>query len=82
MKSLRGDVSLKWLPRLSFIVCAVILFGVVLVQPPTSFGQGATGAISGTVSDSSGAVIPNAKVILRNVATGAERTALAKPTET
>ena len=82
MKSLRGDVSLKWLPRLSFIVCAVILFGVVLVQPPTSFGQGATGAISGTVSDSSGAVIPNAKVILRNVATGAERTAVANPTGT
>ena len=39
-----------------------------------AFGQGATGTINGTVSDSSGAVIPAAKVVLRNVATGVQQT--------
>ena len=39
-----------------------------------AFGQGATGAINGTLSDASGAVIPGAKVVLRNVATGVETT--------
>ena len=82
MKSLRGNVSLQWLPRLKFLVCALILFGVVLVHPLSAFGQGATGAINGTVTDSSGAVIPSATVTLRNAATGAERTALTNATGT
>src|SRR2546428_6601408 len=82
MKGLLGNRSLKRLSRLSLIACALILFAIVLVYSPTAFGQGATGAINGTVADSSGADIPSARVTLRNAATGAERTALTNPTGT
>jgi len=42
----------------------------LLFAPNAMFGQaGATGAILGTVTDSTGAVIPNAKVTITNVAT-------------
>ena len=37
------------------------------------FAQTDTGSINGTVSDSTGGVVPNAKVSVRSVATGAER---------
>jgi hypothetical protein len=37
------------------------------------FGQLETGKISGTVRDTSGAVIPDATVTVKSVATGAER---------
>ena len=40
---------------------------------PAAYAQtGGEGAISGTVADSTGAVIPNAVVVARNVATGVE----------
>lgn len=52
------------------ILCAVISPGLI-------FGQGATAAINGSISDSSGAVIPGAKVILRSASSGMQRAALA-----
>ena len=82
MKSVHGNASLEWVSRFKLIVCALSLFAFVPAYSPTAFGQGATGAINGTVADSSGAVIPDAKVILRNAATGAERTALTNATGT
>src|SRR5689334_17901973 len=48
------------------------LLAALLLSAP-SFGQFAAGSISGTVADSSGAVIPNAKVVLTNDATTAKR---------
>src|SRR5258705_7679789 len=41
----------------------------------TAFGQADTGSISGTVRDSTGGVVPDAKVSVRNIATSAERSA-------
>ena len=38
-----------------------------------AYGQAETGTINGTVSDSTGAVVPNAKVMVKNVNTGGER---------
>jgi Carboxypeptidase regulatory-like domain len=48
----------------------------VFFNPVSGNGQSqiTTGAIYGVVSDSSGAVVPNAKVDLKNIATGIERT--------
>jgi hypothetical protein len=41
-----------------------------------SFAQVNTGSLSGSVSDPSGAAVPNAKIILRNQNTGVENTSL------
>lgn len=46
---------------------------VLLILPLDSLGQETTGNISGTVSDPSGAVIPNAAVAATNVLTAARR---------
>ncbi len=51
-------------------------FLVFMTCLPAGWGQADTSSISGTVTDASNAVVPNAKVTVRNDATGAERTAV------
>ena len=56
------------------VAIAACLF--MLVLAPSLMGQTAgTGALTGTVTDPSGAVVPNATVTATNVATGQVRTA-------
>jgi outer membrane receptor protein involved in Fe transport len=52
-----------------------LLFGLMLTALPV-FGQADSGTISGTVKDSTGAVMTGARVAVKNLATGAERTAV------
>jgi len=52
---------------------AVFLMLAIFFSAP-SFAQVAGGRLSGTVSDPSGAGIPEAKLVIKNVATGVERT--------
>lgn len=56
---------------------AVTLFGVLLVAmlAPLALGQAATGAVNGTVTDTSGAVVPGATVTLQNRDTNVEQSA-------
>jgi len=71
LKSL-GERSLLKQAGLAFLLVAF----TVAVLPSPGYGQGATAAINGTVSDSSGAVIPGATVVLRSGTTGIERSAV------
>ena len=58
--------------RLSCIVALFLL--LFTLASTTSFGQAVYGNIVGTVTDSSGAAIPNAKVAIRDVGKGVSYT--------
>ena len=60
----------------SLVVMAALFVAVLLVlaAPETSFSQGITGSITGTVTDPSGAVVAGATVTVRDVDTNAIRT--------
>jgi len=51
-------------------ICLVLL--TVLTCTSLSLGQNITGAVSGVVADATGAVVPNATVIVHNVNTGVD----------
>ncbi len=59
--------------RSMLLVCALLASGFSLVA------QAPTGIITGTITDESGAIIPNAKITITNRATDFVRTALANP---
>ncbi len=54
------------------VLCGVVvsLVCALYVAVPRAYGQASAGAILGTVTDPSGAVIPNAEVTITNAATG------------
>jgi hypothetical protein len=54
---------------------ALLLYLFSILVPATAWGQRATATLAGSVLDSSQAAIPGAKIVVRNEATGAERTA-------
>lgn len=54
--------------RVGLMLLLLVLFSLA------AFGQVASGSLNGVVQDASGSVIPNAKVELKNDATGATRT--------
>jgi hypothetical protein len=59
--------------RTIVVFAAVILIATLGLSPP-AVGQVANGSLSGTVYDVTGAVVPNAEVVLRNEATSVLRT--------
>jgi hypothetical protein len=60
--------------RLAFSYALAALLGAFLaLTPNSSSAQQLTGTISGTAYDQSGAVVPKAKVVLKNEASGDER---------
>jgi hypothetical protein len=68
----RGTASwMRALSRLSFVLAALLLVAL------PAFAQSDNSQISGYVKDSAGAVVANAKVTVKNEATGIERTASA-----
>src|SRR5215471_4663529 len=61
----------------SFIGIRLVAMAGMLLLAPTIYSQGPTGVITGTVTDSSGAVVANAPVVILNKATSVERTLVA-----
>src|ERR1017187_8336231 len=51
----------------------IIFLAALLIAVVAAPGQNASGSLGATVLDSSGAVVPNAKVVLKSEATGAVR---------
>ena len=58
----------NWLVRLGFITLTCLC--LLLIQSPFALAQVDMGSVTGTVSDTSGAVIPGAKVTLLNTDVG------------
>ena len=52
------------------LVLGGFIAGILMLQHPLAFSQNGTGTITGTVSDQSGAVIPNAVVTIVEIQTG------------
>jgi hypothetical protein len=63
--------------RGGFLVC--VTFGVILLVPSRIYPQVAGATLSGTVTDESSAVIPNAQISIKNAATGVTRAATTDP---
>src|SRR6266436_7729920 len=55
--------------------CVVTLLGCILLLSSQTPGQGNLGAITGTVQDASGAVVPDAALTIMNPETGVKWTA-------
>ncbi len=55
------------------LILAGLLLAALIFTPASTFAQNASGSLSATVYDQSGAVVPNAKVVLKNEDTGALR---------
>jgi Carboxypeptidase regulatory-like domain/TonB dependent receptor len=62
----------KLLRKTVFVMC-IVLFVVVLMTPNDAIAQGG-GTINGVVTDSSGAAIPGATVVIKSIATAVETT--------
>jgi hypothetical protein len=59
-----GRAQTSTICRVAACLLAVVLFGSL------SFAQQLTGTLTGTVADSAGAVVPNAKITMKNEASG------------
>ena len=55
-----------------------VLFGMLLITA-AAFAQVESGQVSGTVTDQSGAIVPNATITVKNLGTSAQRTTQTSP---
>ena len=69
-------ISTRLLAVLRKTLNAAALLLVLILLASTCFAQQLTGTLSATVSDSAGAVVPNAKVTMKNEASGDVRTTI------
>ena len=60
--------------KIRIVGVIAILIAIVCLNYRAAWSQAETGSISGTVSDQSGAIVPQATVTATNVATGIVRT--------
>src|SRR5271170_3646954 len=77
-RSVRGrDMKIsieRWTTCRVFALWQACLLSSILLLSGTAFAQLSTASLSGAIRDSGGAVVPGAKILLRNTATGVEKT--------
>jgi hypothetical protein len=61
--------------RQILIACLLVIIGLACMMTSQAIAQTTTGSIFGTIADSTGGLIPNATVTVKNVATGITQTA-------
>ena len=71
--AVNAPTATRWLWK-HLAICAALIAALVAFSPTVRAQENAT--VNGTVTDSSGAVVPNADVTLTNIATGQKRTAV------
>src|SRR5258708_7355908 len=64
----------RWKTYRVFVLWQACLLSGILLLSGTGWAQLSTASLGGAVRDPSGAVVPNAQIVLRNVATGVENT--------
>jgi hypothetical protein len=77
MIELQGPVNVTKPARLGLSIFTVVLFLLLAILNPAATAQQITGTLSGTVHDTSGAIVPDAQVVLKNEASGDVRTVMA-----
>ena len=73
MRFMKSSVE-GWKTCRAFAMWQACLLGGILLLSSTGFAQLSTAKLSGVVKDSSGAVVPKGRVVLKNVATAVEHT--------
>lgn len=76
LKGMSGDVRRAFGGIRGTVVSMLLIIALGCSGTAELLGQGVTGAISGTVKDQSGAVVPGATVTVRNLSTNASRTTI------
>ena len=66
--------SKDWPSRIFALGCIVLVLCSMILAPSAFSQTAATGALTGTLRDSSGAVVPNATVTATSTGTGQART--------
>ncbi len=65
-------------PKYALMLAGLLIAGLLLACS-SALAQNASGSLAATVTDPSGAVVPNAKVVLKNEDTGAARDTVSNP---
>ena len=73
---------MRWMRCIVGLNCIVLALCLMIMAPPLFSQTAATGAITGTVKDPSGAVVPNATVMATSIGTGQARTSTTDATGT
>jgi hypothetical protein len=64
------SLKLKWNSRFALTLAAMLSIGLGIMGVTRLNAQGSSGTILGTVTDASGAAVPDASVQVKNVGTG------------
>src|SRR5271166_1130687 len=66
--------------RFQFLLVSWVMLAMIVLGSAPAHGQLDAGTINGTVTDSSGAVIPGVEVVITNKGTGQSRTTVTNQT--